>query len=299
MTTATRRRVLTLMALATALGALAGCRPAGASIQPQPAWQGRRDVTFFVVADTHIGARGMAAFNKAMIQGINALPGTAYPREIGGRVDEPRGVLMPGDLTNSGAPAEWKKFVELFGHTGTEGLLRYPVYEGSGNHDRLTLGSRAVTAGVRRRHGALNYSWDFDDVHLVCLDLYPDAAASRWLAGDLAAVGPHRPVVIFFHHVFGKTVPGHSGWGDRPKRAFAKAVAGHNVVGVFHGHNHASMHHRWGGLDVYNVGAPRSWYPFFQVVRITNATMAVATWDWRAKLWSWRHVKKIRPPAGR
>ena len=264
---------------------------------------GESGVTFFIVADPHIGAKGSVPFVTAMIEGMNTLPGTPYPWGVRGKVDEPRGVLIPGDLTDFGTPGQWKTYVRLFGLTGTEGLLRYPVYEGTGNHDRYMPLYKPVLKGVRRRQiptsmpasrpvtswpaarGRLEYSWDWDHVHLVCLDDYPDEAASRWLARDLAAVGRERPVVIFFHYVAAETTPGKSYWNGPPKQVFLETIYGYNVVGIFHGHWHARGYRRWEGWDVYNVSAPRAWDPTFQVVRITRKTMTVTTWDWKSKQW--------------
>jgi hypothetical protein len=47
-------------------------------------------VTFFVASDSHFGARGMQDANRLVVEQMNALPGTTYPTEIGGSVDERR-----------------------------------------------------------------------------------------------------------------------------------------------------------------------------------------------------------------
>jgi len=101
------------------------------------------EVTFFSHSDPHYGADGggkrppIVRSEKVPI--INALPGTDYPPEIGGMVDVPRGILMPGDLINDGAvkdkyPTQWANYVADFGVNG-EGHCRFPVFEGLGNHD--------------------------------------------------------------------------------------------------------------------------------------------------------------------
>ena len=93
---------------------------------------------------------------------MNNLPGTPYPHNVGGVVVQPKGVVFAGDLTQNGTPAQWKTFVRLYGHTGGDGLLKYPIYAFTGNHDRLTPFCRAVMDGVAKRHGRLEYSWDWD-----------------------------------------------------------------------------------------------------------------------------------------
>ena len=59
-------------------------------------------VTFFVASDSHFGALGMSELNRSLVEQMNALPGTDYPPELGGRVDTPRGVLFTGDTTDNG-----------------------------------------------------------------------------------------------------------------------------------------------------------------------------------------------------
>jgi len=92
-------------------------------------------VTFFVASDSHFGARGMSELNRVLVQQMNELPGTEYPPLIGGRVETPRGVLFTGDTTDNGTLEEFSEFEKVYGLTGTEGLLKFPVFEAIGNHD--------------------------------------------------------------------------------------------------------------------------------------------------------------------
>lgn len=268
------------------------------------------DVTFFVAADTHLGAtKAIQAMNQQQVEAMNALPGTAYPPAVGpGTVARPLGVLVAGDLTDHGLLSEWQQFAALYGRNGTDGRLRYPVYVGTGNHDRRVPLFRPVLAAVSKRHGRLTYSWDWADVHLVCLDEYPGAADLPWLGRDLAAVGRHRPVVIYFH--FPLAGPFSDWWRPDQKEAFARAIQGYNVVGIFHGHFHWSTRYRWKEWDVYNVGSPRHACHSFAVVRVTDTFMTVCSWNWDRRAWQWWHRKainvearsRVRPetrPAGR
>ena len=65
------------------------------------------DVTFFSYSDIHYGADGGGRkppiVKSEMVPVINGLPGTTYPTGIGGKVDTPLGIIMPGDLINDGA----------------------------------------------------------------------------------------------------------------------------------------------------------------------------------------------------
>ncbi len=279
--------------------ALAG--PAGGCVDP-PAVADRPllggiDVTFFVAADTHFGARGIEQLNRRQIEAMNALPGTPWPGGLAGTVAAPRAVLIAGDLTDHGLGGEWRQFVQHYGSSGRDGRLRYPVRECTGNHDRRVPLLRPVLSGVRGRHGGLTYSWDWGDVHVACLDEYPDAGNRRWLRRDLAAVGRRRPVVIYFH--FPLLGPYSDFWSEGDKQAFAEAIEGYNVIAIFHGHFHGSGHYRWAGRDVYNVGSPRHGWHSFAAVRVTDTRLAVASWNWDRGRWQWWHAKAINEGAAR
>jgi cytolysin (calcineurin-like family phosphatase) len=223
---------------------------------------------------------------------MNRLPGTALPRSIGGRVDRPLGVLVAGDLTDRGKPEQWRTFVKYFGRTGRDGVLKYPVYLATGNHDRK--GSRKfVLRQVRARHGALAYSWNWHGVQFVCLDNYPGRRNLIWLKKDLSALRPRTPVVIFFHYsILG---PFSQWWGKKAKNRFRKAIQRHNVIAIFHGHYHGAGHYRWAGFDVYNVGSPLYYFVSFAVARITAHHLSVASWNYEHGRWSWSHLKRLRP----
>jgi cytolysin (calcineurin-like family phosphatase) len=93
---------------------------------------------------------------------------------------------------------EFAEFEKVYGLKGHDGLLAYPVFESIGNHD---LGPEApIKDKARLRHGGIDYSWDWDDLHLVCLDMYPDVATRVWLARDLARISSGTPLVLFFHY---------------------------------------------------------------------------------------------------
>lgn len=236
------------------------------------------DVTFLVSGDSHFGAAGMEELNRRIVQQMNALPGTPWPASIGGKVDVPRGLLFMGDMTDSGLESEWAAFEKVYGLTGKDGLLKFPVFEAIGNHD--IPGDAPVKDHVRKRHGSLIYSWDWGDVHFVCLDLYPDAASLKWLKSDLEKVGK-RPLIIYFHYTI--QGPYDDGWRADEKVAFAEAIKGRNVLAIFHGHYHMAGRYQWKGYDVFLPGSPRHASHTLIVVRITADRMYVGYWDWEAK----------------
>ncbi len=219
-----------------------------------------RDVTFFHISDQHYrveeggdkkGTTGAEKKFAKTIAAMNALPGTPWPGKIGGTVDRPRGVIMTGDLTDGGRPAEWDRWTAHWGFTGGDGLLDYPVYEGSGNHDgsssshrrghvrrRIIRRNKERPAVVNVSKNGLHYSWDWDDVHFVQLNEYagledtgrypgnraygrkmqrygvPAEKSLQFLRRDLAAqVGDStRPVILLQHYGFG-AFPFHP-WGE-------------------------------------------------------------------------------------
>jgi hypothetical protein len=151
-------------------------------------------ITFIVASDSHFGAGGMYELNREVVKQMNELPGTDYPPEVGGRVDRPRGVIFTGDTTDNGHLDEFAQFEEVYGLTGKDGLLQFPIFEAIGNHD--VNSESPIKDRVKRRHGAIHYSFDWDDLHFVCLDMYPDATTRRWMAEDLKRVPGVNPEKI-------------------------------------------------------------------------------------------------------
>lgn len=278
------RRGLHGLALAAAAVLLLGTAGPPAATPPT--------ITFFVASDSHFGARGMEEANGRLVAQMNALPGTPYPPEIGGVVETPRGVLFTGDTTDNGHLEEFATFEGFYGLTGREGLLRYPVFETIGNHD---LNERSpVKERVRERHGGVNYAWDWDDLRVMCLDLYPDAATVSWLTGELGRLASARPVILFFHY----SIEGYYSdfWEDEEKEAFAKAVDGHNVLAIFHGHEHGTGHYTWRGHPVFRPGAPRHRSHSFLVVRVGPTAMSVAARDFDTGQWLASWTVPVRRP---
>jgi len=283
-----------------------------AELLPPPRRSERRgglDVTFVVTSDTHFGfgasegalmgaprdpvlePEGTERINLAAIRTMNVLPGRRWPRELGGVIGKPRGVLVSGDLTESGAPWQWRAFVAYYGLNGGDGLVDYPVFEGHGNHDKSH--GWYVLDRVRERHGGLHYAFDWDDLHLVCLGEAPDDDDIAWLERDLAEVGRERPVVVYFH--FPLRGPFSDNWFGRGdyRSHLAATLRGHNVVALFHGHYHASGRYHWEGHDVYNVGASKHRRHSFAVVHVDDTRIRVASYQYVLGRWEWWHEKPI------
>ena len=237
------------------------------------------DITFFSISDSHyeMNADENRSQNAA-VKRMNALPGTEYPEDLGGGfVAIPRGVLALGDLIDDGGialqgPDQWAAWVADFGLNGGN-VLNYPVYEGFGNHDlsqtyfiqdAMSLRNRERKDVTNVSSNGLHYSWDWDHVHLVNVNLFPGnkhetpnygpihdpEGALDFLIADLAEnVGNSgRPVVIGHHYD-----PRDNWWTDSQKEEYTNAIKDYNVIAIVHGHTGTGIY-QWKGIDVVNDG---------------------------------------------
>jgi hypothetical protein len=148
------------------------------------------------------------------------------------------------------------------------GMHRF-LYDGLGNHDINPDGTSLIRdwqADHRRptrttKWGEPHYSWDWDDVHFVQLNLYPGTDANagcrhepmnslQYLQNDLREwVGKSgRPVVLVFHYTVQDTVAPSScglGWTAYDQMLFWDAIADYNVVAILNGHDHVAPHGAW------------------------------------------------------
>lgn len=255
------------------------------------------DITFFVTSDTHYGTQQSTTneqINKDIIANMNHLPGNLnFPASVGGKlVQQPRGVLVAGDLTDLGEQSEWD------GYDGYDGFLEdygeklnYHLYEGYGNHDVASLLGTSNYTRERVRHRSINYlrsgvssisndghhySWDWDQLHLVCLNLYPGTSGESFnslafLESDLAAnVGNSgRPIVLYFHYHIGAA-------SAADQNSFYNIIKNYNIVAMFHGHGHVQelQISQWNGFNVYNVATFHKGY--FMVAHLRADGLVVA-----------------------
>lgn len=240
-----------------------------------------RAVTFISTSDTHYDAfenEDRNDRNRDTIREMNAITTRAWPKELGGgAIPQPRGVVVLGDCIDDGdrmrdgknqSAQQYEYFRKDLGLDGTDGLLMFPVFEGWGNHDGPPIGAEkhgfSFQAQLKQRNLArqqkgwlanlsengLHYSWDWDDVHLVQLNLYPadqqragirynpvwhnPQGALAFLKQDLAkCVGNSgRPVVLMSHCGFDTDWWVPADWKD-----FYDAAKSYNVVLYLYGHS--------------------------------------------------------------
>ena len=121
---------------------------AATSAQPQAGSPVERNATFISTSDSHYTAFDKEDRNERVrdtLRQINAVTGLQWPDALGGGpVEKPRGVLLLGDVIDDGdklvqgknhSAQQYSYFLTDFGLDGSDGLLKYPVFEGWGNHD--------------------------------------------------------------------------------------------------------------------------------------------------------------------
>ncbi len=179
---------------------------------PPPPPADAESITFYAMADPQYGG-GSDDKNTFHLDALKAFEGVWPPGmpSAGEPVDPPLGLLIAGDLTQSGQDARLQavkqadqvgQFVAEYGLRGGDGLLPFPIYEGYGNHefdpdepaeDENILQWRyhytddptpAVDIVAIRNERRCNltrvapdldghYSWDWGPVHFVNADLFP------------------------------------------------------------------------------------------------------------------------------
>lgn len=242
-----------------------------------------RNVTFLSTSDSHyrqLDHQGGCNndLNQASVEEMNRIAGQMWPGNLGpDKIAKPRGVVVLGDLIDDGdrrengrqiSAEQYEFFRADFGLDGTDGLLKYPVFEGWGNHDGPPEGKEkngfSSQGEIRKRNlirkakklisnvseNGLHYSWDWDDVHFVQLNIYPadkqregvryspvwhDPQNSlSFLKSDLACnVGScGRPVVLMAHCGFDT-----DWWLPEDWAELYNAAKPYNVVLYLYGHS--------------------------------------------------------------
>jgi cytolysin (calcineurin-like family phosphatase) len=283
----------------------------------------KNDLTFIVATDQHYGRDNNKDINHMVVGLINNVAGTPYPESFGGGfVRTPLGVIAPGDLLDKGydpkeSAHKWDEWVADFGLTGKDGHLVFPVYEGIGNHDGGPTRS-IPRAKIRERNkirpgltsvspNGLHYSWDWQHVHFVQVNLFPgdtpaDATvgpaehdpemALEFLRNDLAKhVGDTgKPVVIIQH--YGILGGMSDWWTPESKERYYQAIEKYNIIGIFCGHSHGNEILPWKNFLHIHCGStarPEYGTGDFVVVHITETEMRIA----QRKPDSWGVTKKV------
>ena len=202
------------------------------------------------LSDPHIRLPGQLAYRRVdtsafLAQAVAAVNRLPQPADA---------VVMTGDLTDFGRPAEYAQLRRLLEP------LDCPIYLMPGNHDDGAELRRSFAdhAYLQQGDGArTRYAVDLGEMRLVALDTsVPKAAHGElddaqlgWLDAELAAA-PQTPTIVALHHPPFATRIGHM--DDigllHGADALAAIVAHHGQVErLISGHLHRSIQMRWAG----------------------------------------------------
>lgn len=255
--------------------------------------------SFFVVSDTHFFAdknqpgqldANSASYNRQLVDTLNRLPGTAFSEAVGGgTVPVPQGVLHTGDVIDTGDKGgaaheamqrtEWAAFAAEYGLTGSEGRLKFPVFEIPGNHDSPHGAGHAIVQMIARQRArknlkaisknGLHASWEWGGVHFATLGLivgtdksvdrkrrYAASDSLAFLLEDLANTPKDQPLVLMHHvdmarYTVAKPDTDYTKWEWDPAdvAAFHAAIKGRRTA-IFYGHTHFRNVFRWDGASI-------------------------------------------------
>jgi cytolysin (calcineurin-like family phosphatase) len=287
------------LAATSLLGRAPFCR---ADDAPAQVAKPKVDVAFWQVSDTHLLAdvddlsrldEMSSSINEEVVRLLNTLPGTELPPNVGGgALPKPVAVIHTGDVIDSGNKysepfvemqrTEWRAYLELYGLTGVEGKLKFPVYELYGNHDAPEGRGLALEHMAERNpkrpnvskisKNGVHYSWDWGPIHVVSLGINVGATdrtprkrsfnaleSFEFLKTNLAEkVGQSGRPVILCHHVDfaghstgckpeAKNPPGRVDWDPCDVAAYYDAIKGYNVIACIYGHTHQRNVFQWDG----------------------------------------------------
>ena len=203
-------------------------------------------------------------------------------------------VLLTGDLTDNGHPAEYARVRELLAP------LPMPVYAVPGNHDNREAFLEAFgTPGEHPLAGFSQYVVEADPLRLIALDtVIPgsgagelDAERLEWLEARLAEA-PGRPTLLFMHHPpFELGLLVSDSLALQHQDAFAALVARHpQVEAVVAGHVHATLVRRFAGTLALSAGSTRAQWlydlgqPGRLAVRMEPPSCLLHVWNARTGL---------------
>jgi len=182
--------------------------------------------------------------------------GTKQHAAIAARIDaaDPRFSVYLGDLCADGSYARFKS--EFFLPEELALIAQVPFMNAVGNHEGWSPNTQAFTEGIADISGTQDYySYDYGDIHFVCLNnqlsYKADSPQYTFLAKDLAAT--QQPWKIVYFH---KPAYGSGGHGeDADMKAMTAALFEPNKVDlVLAGHSHFYQHNLVNGIPHLVIG---------------------------------------------
>ncbi len=242
-------------------------------------------LTFFGWSDQHVQTDGDGGHLVPAIEAMNAMPGREYPVQVGGVVEEPAFVFGLGDIS------EWptRAAMETY-NTLITTRLRFASFDVAGNHDSGgNSPSETVHDWLRRRHGALSYTFDRGGVHFIALySKYDESLNSPaqalttesldYLRAELANVPEGKPVVVATHLCLDSITN---------RDEFVDAMGGANVILVLGGHYHKAVASQYRNFNFVQLPSPAPGSPDdVTVIRITAERLVAAPFNYTSNEWA-------------
>jgi hypothetical protein len=238
-------------------------------------------LTFFGWSDQHVTTAGKADHLIPAIEAMNALLGTAYPKDIGGTVAEPAFVFGCGDMT------EWPTVAAKDAYAAAIKRLKFPTYDIVGNHDE---GGKSPSPTVKNwmiaRHGALRYTFEKQGVHFLAVFSEYDESlnnpaqpispqALEFIRNELAKIPQGQPVIIALHLCLDAITN---------KEELVKSFGQSNILLVLGGHYHKATVSEYRGYRFVQLPSPQS-TSLFTVIRISPDRIVALPYDYKKKAW--------------
>lgn len=240
-------------------------------------------LTFFGWSDQHIQANGDAAHVIPFVDAMNAMEGTPYPEQIGGKVARPQFALGAGDITEWPTIVAMKTYDDLL-----KNRLKIPAYDVLGNHDDGGLvPSATMKKWAISRHGALSYTFDAGGVHFIMLwsafdaskePAQPLSADSLEFLRKVLANSPKDLPIIIATHLCHDAITN--------KDALIDAIGTANVILILGGHYHFASVQDYRGFHFVQLPSPKSKWTEFTVLRITRDRIIALPYDFKKNAWT-------------
>ena len=262
-------------------------------------FEGNTNITFIAFGDSQIYEDHTVEQNDYQVIALNHFTELLSWDDAGfselGEIEDIRGIIMAGDITQNGRDGrvfsydEYGEFVDRYGLCGNK-KVKYPIYEGYGNHDYFEWSNIfyripadhpvADSVAIRNeyRPGVMNfapnmdghYSWEWDDVHFIQLNLAPTNIvpdlgvnglrdprnALTFLKNDLSEhiEGTDKKVIIISHYGPWEWRE----WDQYKIDNLCQVVENYsaNIVGYIHGHSHSTSVYDWCEISIFNSGSP-------------------------------------------
>jgi hypothetical protein len=239
-------------------------------------------LTFFGWSDQHTNTNGDTSRLHPFVDAMNTMAGTAWPKNIDGKVAKPSFVIGAGDITEWPTNAAMKGYDSLLNNR-----LKFPAYDILGNHDDGGLAfSPTMINWLKKKHGGLSYTFEKGSVVFIGLWSQFDPKgkpaqpltqeALTYLKEQLAKLSKEKPVVIFTHLC-------HDAMTNRDD--LVNTIGKSNVIMILGGHYHYSSVNQYRGINFVQLPSPKSKFTEFTVIRITKDRLTVIPYDFTKKAW--------------